>query len=83
VARVAAIEGLVGGAVKLVDLSQGMLAEPGRSGADASRLRARLGQRLAEAPAPDHVWRDSAEPAEGETIGGWPGSARRLGGVLE
>jgi pilus assembly protein CpaF len=85
VARVAAIEGLVGGAVKLVDLSHGVLVDPGRSAADASRLRARLAQRLGDVSVSDSTWPDptATDPSGRGSVGRWPGTARRLGGVLE
>jgi pilus assembly protein CpaF len=81
VARVAAVEGLVGGAVQLVDLSNGWGEDRARPDAGATRLRARLAQRLGDQKRVG--WREPAQSGAGRAIVTWPGSARRLGGILE
>jgi hypothetical protein len=81
VARVAAVEGLVGGAVKLVDLSNGWGEDRDRPDGGATRLRARLAQRLGDQQRVG--WREAPHPGAGHAVVTWPGSARRLGGILE
>jgi pilus assembly protein CpaF len=86
VSHVAAVEGLAGRSVRLIELSSGGRVDVARLHRDARRLRGRLSER-ADPAAPSTLLPDLGTAPElvqaGVPGGHWNGSLRRLGDVLE
>ena len=84
VSQVTSVEGLKGGAVKMLELSLGGLVDADGILRQGTRFRARLEERGGHGanlvPISD---RPSAQGGNGPGAAGWAGSLRRLGGVLE
>ena len=84
VSQVTSVEGLMGGSVKMLDLSLGGLVDADGILREGTRFRARLAERDGHgANLAPILGRPSAQGGNGPGAGGWAGSLRRLGGVLE
>jgi pilus assembly protein CpaF len=84
VSQVTSVEGLMGGAVKTLELSLGGLVDTDGILREGTRFRARLAEREGHgANLVSLTDRPSAQGGHGAGADGWAGSLRRLGGVLE
>jgi pilus assembly protein CpaF len=84
VSQVASVEGLMGGSVKMLDLSLDGLVDADGILREGTRFRARVAERDGHgANLAPILGRPPAQGGNEPGAGGWAGSLRRLGGVLE